>query len=99
MWILSKAYVNWLYSQEPEAGFSADVCLIGLPSPQWSSTLTPRPSSSPDKTTAPSRLSLFGTMSALLTVARGAVVLTSFPEVSPAKTYRQPAKEIGRAHV
>lgn len=86
MWILSKAYVNWLYSQEPEAGFSADVCLIGLPSPQWSSTLTPRPSSSPDKTTGPSRLSLFGTMSALLKVARGAEKSTLFPAASPVRT-------------
>lgn len=84
--------MNSRCSRELAAESSADVYLIGEPSPQWSSTLTPRPSSSPDKTTAHSRLSLFGTMSALLTVARGAVVLTSFPEVSPAKTYRQPGK-------
>lgn len=69
-----------------------DVFLVGEPSAQWRSTLTPRPSSSLDKTTGSSRHSLFGTMSALLTDDLGEDVLTSFRAAFRAKTYLQPGK-------
>lgn len=93
MWILSKAYVKWLYSREREAAYSADVFLIGEPSAQWNSTLTPRPSSSPDKTTVCSTHSLFGTMCAHLTAFHGAGRLTLFPAASPVRTFRPRERE------
>lgn len=93
MWILSKAYVKWLYSREREAAYSADVFLIGEPSAQWNSTLTPRPSSSQGRTTVCSTHSLFGTMCAHLTACPGAGRLTLFPAASPVRTFRPRERE------
>ncbi len=86
MWILSRAYVNSHFSQEQEEESSVDIYLIGQPSAQWNATLTPRPSSSKDKTTTSSNHSLFGTMSARLTESLGEEKSISSPEDSLAKT-------------
>lgn len=92
MWIISKALMNSRCSLEQAAESSADVSLVGELSAPWNSTLTPRLSSSRDKTTGNSRRSLFGTMSALLTDDIGEDVLTSFRAAFRAKTYRQQGK-------
>lgn len=92
MWILSKAYVNWLYSQEPEAEFSADVFLVGEPSAQWKSTLTPPRCSSQGRTKECSTLSRFGMTFEPLTAARGKELLTSCLEGFRAKTSPPPGK-------
>lgn len=86
MWILSRAYVNSHFSQEQEEESSVDIYLVGQPSAQWNATLTPRPSSSKDKTTTSSNHSLFGTMSARLTASLGKGKSISSPEDSLAKT-------------
>lgn len=93
MWIISKALMNSLCSREQAEESSADAFLVGEPSVQWKSTLTPRPSSSRDKTTDNSRRSLFGTMSALLTDDLGEDVLTSFREAFHARTYHARGRE------
>ena len=84
--------MNSRCSREQAEESSAGVFLVGEPSAPWKSTLTPRPSSSLDKTTGGSHHSLFGTMSALLTDDLGEDVLTSFRADFRAKTYRQPGK-------
>lgn len=91
MWIISR---NLLCSLEREAAYSADACLAGQLSAQWSATLTPRQCSSPDKTTVCSTHSRFGMTFERLTEIRGEELLTSCLEGFRAKTFRRPGKAL-----
>lgn len=90
MWIISKSLLCLL---EPEAAYSADAYLAGQLSAQWSATLTPRPSSSHDKTTGYSLRSRFGMTFERLTEICGEELLTSFREGFHARTYHARGRE------
>jgi hypothetical protein len=86
-WLISKALCASLrFLPEQAVGSSAAFYVAGEQSAQSKSSPTRKKFSSPDKTTAVSTHSRFGTTYARLTAAHGEAVLTSLLAASPAKT-------------
>lgn len=78
--------MSWRFSQALVEASLLDISLDGAPCAQWSGTVMPPTSSSPDRTTAAYPPSPSGMTSVLLTDDHGEAVLTSFLAASPAKT-------------
>jgi hypothetical protein len=87
-------YENSLYSQGQAAESLAENSSDGEPSAPSNGNHTPLAFLPPDKMTAFSRLSRFGTTFAPLTENRGEDVLTWFLEASPVRTSHAPEKAL-----
>jgi DNA (cytosine-5)-methyltransferase 1 len=87
-WLISKALMNSLYSQEQVAAFSEDTSLDGKQSVQLSGNNIPQAYCAPDKMTGFSRLSRFGMTYAVLMESRGEELLTLYRAGFHAKTFQ-----------
>lgn len=85
-WLISKALMNSLCSQEQVAEFLGGNSLDGQQSAQLSGNPTQLAYCAPDKMTDFSRLSRFGMTYKPLTESRGEELLTLYLEASPART-------------
>ena len=92
-WLISKALMNSLSSQEQVEEFLEDTCLDGEQSVQSSGSSTPQAYCAPDKMTGFSRLSRFGMTFKPLTESRGEELLTLYLEAFHAPTLVQQGKE------
>ena len=91
-WLISKALMNSLCSQEQVAAFSEVTSLDGKQSVQLSGSNTPQAYCAPDKMTGFSRLSRFGMTYKPLMESRGEELLTLYREGFHARTLVQPEK-------
>ncbi len=78
--------MSWLFSRALVAASSGDTSSAGEPSAPSSTSLMPQAYSSPDRTTAASRLSRYGMTCEPLTESRGEALLTWFRAGFPART-------------
>ena len=91
-WLISRALMNSLSSQEQVEAFSEDTSLDGEQSVQSSGSSIPQAYCAPDKMTAFSRLSRFGMTYKPLTENLGEELLMSYLEDFRAKTSQQQEK-------
>ena len=91
-WLISKALMNSLCSQEQVEAFLGDISLDGEQSVQSSGSSTPQAYCAPDKMTGFSRLSRFGMTFKPLTESRGEELLTLYLEAFHAPTFPQQEK-------
>ena len=93
MWMISKALMNSLCSQEPVAESLADTCSGGEQCVQSSKINTPQVFLSHGRTTGRCRLSQYGMTFARLTDDRGTELLTLFRAGFRVRTSAPPEKE------
>ena len=93
-WLISKALMNSLCSQEQVAVFSGDTYSDGTQSVQSSGSPIPQAYCAPDKMTAFSRLSRFGITYKPLMESHGEELLMLYREAFHAKTSPLPEKEL-----
>jgi DNA (cytosine-5)-methyltransferase 1 len=91
-WLISKALMNSLCSQEQVAAFSEDTSLDGKQSVQLSGNSIPQAYCAPDKMTGFSRLSRFGMTYKPLMESHGEELLTLFREAFHVLTFPQQEK-------
>ena len=84
--------MSWLYSRALVEEFSEDISWDGEPYAPLSTSPMPQAFSSPDKTTAASRLSRYGMTCEPLTASRGEELLTWFRVGFPVKTSALPER-------
>ena len=92
-WIISKALMNSLYSQEQEEAFLEESCLVGKQCVPLNGNPTQLAYCAPDKMKGFSRLSRFGMMFKPLMENRGEELLMLYLEDFRAKTLVQQEKE------
>jgi DNA (cytosine-5)-methyltransferase 1 len=92
-WLISKALMNSLYSQEQAVESLVDTCLDGEQSVQLSGSNIPQAYCAPDKMMGFSRLSRFGMTYKPLTETRGEELLTLYLAAFHAPTFPQQEKE------
>jgi hypothetical protein len=99
-WLISKALMNSLYSQEQVEGFLGDISLDGEQSVQSNGSHTQLAYCAPDKMTGFSRLSRFGMTYKPLTESRGEELLMLYREAFHAPTSAQldEAQELMEKH-
>ena len=91
-WLISKALMNSLYSQEQVEAFSEESCSDGTQSVPLNGNPIPQAYCAPDKMTDFSRLSQSGMTFKPLTESRGEELLMLYLEASHAKTLVQQEK-------
>ena len=92
-WLISKALMNSLYSQEQVEAFSEESCSDGTQSAPLNGNPIPQAYCAPDKMTDFSRLFRSGMTFKPLMESRGKELLTLYLEVSHAKTSVQQGRE------